>query len=76
MILEVIKQRLLMITMRTVCVLDVKKITYELSAPFVKVGAPQAHNDSSNPPENFKYNVFLAKSFYLNTLYSYCKLFN
>ena len=40
-----------MITMRIVWVLDVKKVGNELSGPFVKFGAPQAHNESSNPPE-------------------------
>ena len=48
------------------CVLDVKKVANELSGPFAKVGAPQADNDSSNPPEIFHKHVFLAKKFILN----------
>ena len=54
---------MLTITNRIVRVLDVKKVADELSGAFVKVGAPQADNDNSNPPENFHKNVFLAKSF-------------
>ena len=52
-----------MITMRNVRVMDVNKVVNELSCPYAKVGAPQADNDSSNPPENFHKNVFIAKSF-------------
>ena len=33
--------------------MDVKKVAYELSAPFSKAGAPQADNDSMMPPEKF-----------------------
>ena len=44
-------------------VLDVKKVAYELSGPFAKVGAPQADNDSSKPPEMFHKKVFLTKFF-------------
>ena len=64
-----------MITMRIVWVLDVKKVANELSSPFAKVGAPRSDNDNSNPPENFHKNVFPAKSFDWNTLYSYRKLY-
>ena len=49
-----------MILMMTVWVLDVNKVAYDLSGPFV--GAPETDNDSSNPPENFHINVFLAKN--------------
>ena len=47
MILEITKQTGILITMKIVWVLDVKKVAYELSCPFAKVGAPQADNDSS-----------------------------
>ena len=48
--------------MRIVWVLYVKKVAYELNGPFAKVGAPQADNDSSNPPENIhKKTFFLLK---------------
>ena len=30
-----------------------QKVTFELSGPFAKFGAPHTDNDSSNPPENF-----------------------
>ena len=63
MILEILKQRLAMLTMSSLWVLDVKKVKYELFGPLAEVGAPQADNDSSNPPENFHKNVFLVKSF-------------
>ena len=43
--------------------MDAKKIAYELSGPFAKIGALQADNDRSNPPESFHKNLFLAKSF-------------
>ena len=62
MILEITKQRVIMIIMRTVKVFVVKKVAYELSGPYVKVVAPQADNDSSNPPENFHKNIFLSQS--------------
>ena len=54
--------------MRIVWVLNVKKAAYELSGPVAKVGAPQADNDSSNPPENFRETVSLAKSVDWNIL--------
>ena len=44
--------------MRNVCVLDVNKVSYELSGPFAEVAAPQADNDNSNLPEIFRINVF------------------
>ena len=60
-----------MITMGIVWVLDIKKVAYELSGPFAKVGPPQADNGSNKPPENFrKKNVFF-NSFDLNKLYIY-----
>ena len=49
-----------------------KNVANELA----KVGAPQADKDSSNYPENFHINVFLAKSFDWNTLYSYGEVIN
>ena len=63
-----------MINMRIVCVfLTFIKVASELSGPFAKIEAPQAGKDCSNPPEFFHKNVFLAKSFYWNILYSYGK---
>ena len=59
MILEIMKQRVIRTIMRIVWVLDVKKVANELSGPFAKAGAPQADNDSSNPPEIFQF--FLLK---------------
>ena len=47
----------------------------ELSGNFAKVGAPQADNDSSNSPEIFHTNIFLAKHFDRNTLFNYSKLY-
>ena len=52
-ILEITKKRVIMITLRIVLVLDVKKAANELCGPFVKVGAPHADIDSSNPPGFF-----------------------
>ena len=57
-ILEITKQIVIKITMKIVRVLDVKKVVYDLSGPFAKIGAPEADNDSSSRPENF-----LQKSF-------------
>ena len=59
-----------MITMRIVYVLDVKKVVDELSCSFVKVGPPQADNNSSNPSEIFHNNVILDK-FLLEVYYIY-----
>ena len=42
-----------MTNMRIVCVLNVRKVAYEMSGRFAEVRAPQADNDSSNPTENF-----------------------
>ena len=56
--------------MRIVWILDVKKVPYDLSIPFAKVGAPQADNDNSNTPENFYENVFFFKRFDWNILFS------
>ena len=53
-------------------VLDVKKVANELSDPFANVGAPQADNDSSNPPKKM---FFLANCFDWNILYSYFEWF-
>ena len=75
-VLDITKQGAMMITMRIVLVLGVKKVAFELSVPFATVGAQQADNDSINPPENGHKNVFLAKSFESNILYSYRKLLN
>ena len=63
MTLEIAKQKVTMITMTTVLVLEVMKVAYALSGPFAKVGAPQAENDNSNPPEILHIHVFLFKSF-------------
>ena len=68
MILKMTKQRVVLITMRIVWVLDVKKVANELSGP-------QADNENSNPPEIFHKNVFLTKSFDWNTLYGYLILY-
>ena len=76
MTLDITKQRVLLKTISIVQVSDVKEVAYELSGPFSKVGASQADNDSSHPPENFNRNVFLAKIFDRKILYSYCKIFN
>ena len=76
MIMEVTKQRMIIIIIRIVRVLDVKEVAYELSGPFSKVGASQADNDSSHPPENFNRNVFLAKIFDFIILYSCRSLYN
>ena len=61
--------------MRIVWVLDVKRVSNELSGPLAKVGASQADNDSSNPPETFHKNVFLAKSYNWSILNSCRKLY-
>ena len=37
----------------------VKKVAHELSGPFLKVGHPQAENDSNNPSDIFPKMVFL-----------------
>ena len=50
-----------MINMRNVWVLDVKKVAYEMSGPFLKIGAPQADIDSIKLPENFTKTIFLLK---------------
>ena len=68
MILEITKQRAIMITMRIVWVFDVKKVKKELPGPYVKVGPPQADKDSNYPPEIFHRSVFLAENFDWNTL--------
>ena len=75
MILEIAKQGVIWIIMRIVLVLDVRKVANELSGPFAKVGAAQAENGSSNPSEFFHKNIFLVKSFDLNTLFSYHNLY-
>ena len=49
MILEITKQRVVMIIMMTAWILYVKKVAYEMSGHFAKVWAPQADNDSGNP---------------------------
>ena len=46
--------------MRSLWVLNVKKLAYEMSGPVAKVEAPQAGNDSINPHGKFYRNVFLA----------------
>ena len=70
MILELAKQKVIMATMRNVCVLDVKKIANEQSVSFAKVGAPQADIDSSNSPDFFFHkNVFRAKLFFFIEIY-------
>ena len=50
-----------MITGRIVWVSDVKKVVYEPTDPFAKFEAPQADNDSTDPPENAHKNVFSIK---------------
>ena len=70
------KRKVILVTMRIEWVLDIKKVEYELSVPYEKVGALQADNDTSNPPENVHKNVSLVRSFDWNILYSFCKLFN
>ena len=64
MILELAKQKVIMATMRNVCVLDVKKIANEQSVSFAKVGAPQADIDSSNSPDFFFTKTFSAQNFF------------
>ena len=76
MILEITKRRVIMKTKRIIQILVVKKVTYELTGPVAKIGAPQADNDSSDPPEIFHKNVFLTKTFDLIILYSCWKMFN
>ena len=76
MIVDIAKQLVIMITITIVWVFDVKKDAYELSDPFAKVGPPQADNNSSSSPENFHKNIFFAKSFDGNILFSYFKLSN
>ena len=46
--------------------MDIKKIAYELSAPFANVEAPQADNGSSKPPKTFTKTFFLLKDFIEN----------
>ena len=75
MILEITKQKLIMITMCIVWVFDVKKIENELSGPFAEVGAPQSDNYSNNLPKIFHKICFFPKSFDWNTPLSYCKLY-
>ena len=41
--------------------MDVKKVAYEMSGPFPKIGAPQADIDSSKLPENFRKTILLLK---------------
>ena len=65
MIQEITKQRVIMITMSIMGVFEVKKVGYEMSGHFAKVGAPQAQADN---------NVFHTKRFDLNLLFSYCKI--
>ena len=60
--------------MRIVWVLNVKKGIYELPDSFSKAWAPQADNDSSDPPEIFRKKVFIAKSFDSIILHS-CRKF-
>ena len=72
-ILEITKDGVIMITMKTVWILNVKKVSNELSGPFAKVRALQADKDSRNPPEIFHKDIFLAKSFDWNTLYCFRK---
>ena len=64
-----------MTNMRIVCVLNVRKVAYEMSGRFAEVRAPQADNDSSNHPEMYHENVFLAKSFDWNTLFRFRKFY-
>ena len=52
-----------MITIVIVWVLDVKNVAYKLSAPSVKVRAPQEYSDSIKPSEIFHMNIFIAKIF-------------
>ena len=59
--------------MRIVWISDIKKVANELSGLFAKVSAPQADNDSSNPPEIFHKKEFISKIVDRNTLYSYRK---
>ena len=50
-----------MVIMSVVRVMNVKKVAYELIGNFAKVGAPQAANYISNPPENFYKTFFSLK---------------
>ena len=68
MILEMTKKWVIVITKRIRWVLHGKNVAYELTGPFDKVWAPQANNDSSNPPEHCYTSIFLAESFDLNIL--------
>ena len=76
MVLEVTKQKVIMITTRIVWVLDVMNVAYELSVPSAKVWVSRADKDNNNSPENLRRKVFLDKSFDWNLLYNYRKLFN
>ena len=58
--LEIKKQRVIKIFVSIVWVLDVKKVACEQASPFANVGASQADNDNSNPPEIFNKKNFLA----------------
>ena len=58
MILELTKQAVIMIT----GVLDVKKVAHDLSGPLVEIGASEANNKSSNPPEIFHKMLFYLKN--------------
>ena len=42
---------------------DVKKVVYGVSDSFAKIGASEADNDSSSPPEMFQKLFFLLTSF-------------
>ena len=61
--------------MRTVRVLDVKKVAYDLPGPFPKGGASDADNGNSNQPETFHKNVFLVSLFYLFNIYTVTHFF-
>ena len=58
MIPEITKQRVAMITMTIVLVMDVKKVANKLSGPFAQVGAQQADSDSIKPLNIFHKNAF------------------
>ena len=55
---EKTKQRVMRIAVRIVRVMNVKKVSNELSGPFAKVGALESDNDSSSPSENVHKNCF------------------
>ena len=73
-ILEIKKHGVKTIPMRVKWILDIKNAAYELPSNFAKVGAPQEDNDSNRPPDNFRKNDLLVKSFVLNILSIYRKL--